>query len=348
MNTHYRWTVIGAGPAGIATVGKLVDHGIDPQEIAWIDPKFKVGDFGQKWRNVSSNTKVSLFTNFLMDCNSFDYPSCSETFELSALDPSQTCLLKYAAEPLQWISQQLMSRTHAFAGLVDSLEACKDVWRVNFSHKTFTSTNVVLAYGAEPKFLSDFSSSIIPLEIALDKTRIADAVSENDIVAVIGASHSGVIAMRLLLEAGVKQVINFYQGELRYAADMGDWTLYDNTGLKGEAAVWARANLSSGNLPERLLRVSSNEANLNHYMATCTKSIHAVGFKARTIQIHDVDPTAYDRSTGIIAPGLFGIGIAFPEQTTDRYGNVELSVGLWKFMRYLNQVLPTWLSFASQ
>ena len=33
----YAWTVIGAGPAGIAAVGRLLDHGIAPEEIAWVD-----------------------------------------------------------------------------------------------------------------------------------------------------------------------------------------------------------------------------------------------------------------------------------------------------------------------
>ena len=44
----YAWTVIGAGPAGIAAVGKLLDHGIAPEKIAWIDPAFAAGDLGAK------------------------------------------------------------------------------------------------------------------------------------------------------------------------------------------------------------------------------------------------------------------------------------------------------------
>lgn len=36
----YEWTVIGAGPAGIAAVGRLLDHGVAAERIAWVDPAF--------------------------------------------------------------------------------------------------------------------------------------------------------------------------------------------------------------------------------------------------------------------------------------------------------------------
>ena len=42
--TQYSWTVIGAGPAGIAAVGRLLDHGIVGEQIAWIDPEFDIAD----------------------------------------------------------------------------------------------------------------------------------------------------------------------------------------------------------------------------------------------------------------------------------------------------------------
>ena len=58
----FQWAVIGAGPAGIAAIGKLLDNDIDPAHIAWIDPAFCVGDFGTEWKNVSSNTRVKLFS----------------------------------------------------------------------------------------------------------------------------------------------------------------------------------------------------------------------------------------------------------------------------------------------
>ena len=60
--TDYKWTVIGAGPAGIAAVGRLLDHDIAPTDIAWIDPEFIAGDIGGKWRAVQGNTRVACST----------------------------------------------------------------------------------------------------------------------------------------------------------------------------------------------------------------------------------------------------------------------------------------------
>ena len=36
------WLIVGAGPAGIATAGVLIDLGIDPHTMVWLDPEFNV------------------------------------------------------------------------------------------------------------------------------------------------------------------------------------------------------------------------------------------------------------------------------------------------------------------
>jgi len=47
----------------------------------------------------------------------------------------------------------------------------------------------------------------------------------------------------------------------------------------------------------------------------------------------------------VIGEGLFGLRIAFPQRTEDRFGNVEYNVGLWKFMGYLEKILPIWMEY---
>ena len=45
-NNLFQWLVTGAGPAGIAAVGKLLDAQIPKDKIGWLDPAFRVGDLG--------------------------------------------------------------------------------------------------------------------------------------------------------------------------------------------------------------------------------------------------------------------------------------------------------------
>jgi hypothetical protein len=72
--------------------------------------------------------------------------------------------------------------------------------------------------------------------------------------------------------------------------------------------------------------------------------VYAIGFSPRVITSQHLDARCYDARTGIIAPGLFGLGIAYPEEITDRYGINEFNVGLFKFSNYLTRVLPLWLN----
>jgi hypothetical protein len=66
-----------------------------------------------------------------------------------------------------------------------------------------------------------------------------------------------------------------------------------------------------------------------------------------SIQVPNHDGLKYDETTGIIAPGLFGIGFAFPKGKSDKVGNYEYDLGLWKFMTDLENVLPLWFHDSS-
>ncbi|HXL73262.1 MAG TPA: pyridine nucleotide-disulfide oxidoreductase, partial [bacterium] len=41
MNKKYDWAIAGAGPAGIAALGQLLDRGIAGEKILWLDPHFE-------------------------------------------------------------------------------------------------------------------------------------------------------------------------------------------------------------------------------------------------------------------------------------------------------------------
>jgi len=345
MNPNiFQWAIVGAGPAGIAAVGKLLDAGIEPHEIIWIDPQFNVGDLGSYWKNVSSNTKVRLFISFLEAASSFQYNKAPD-FQLNHLPSDATCTLSSIVEPLQWVTDHLIKKVRAEKNLITSVSLSNRVWTLESSSKTYLAKNVVLATGAVPLNLDYPTISELPFEVAIDKNQLREAVDTNKTYAVFGSSHSAIMIIKYLVDIGVKKIINFYRSPCRYAINMGDWILFDNTGLKGNTAEWAREYID-GTLPANLVRYKSNPANITQYLPECDKAIYAVGFKPRdTITIGEYEHNQYNPHVGIIAPGLFGFGIAYPEIKSDPFGSTESQVGLWKFMVYLNKVLPVWLKY---
>lgn len=341
--SRFQWAVIGAGPAGIAAVGKLIDHGIDPGQIAWLDPEFKVGDFGTKWCNVSSNTRVKLFHRFNAHCQAFNQ-AAAPAFALDDANPDDTCALQLAAEPLQWITAHLKTLVHPIQEKVLGLHLHDRHWHLTLKDRTINAKNVIVATGAEPVSLS-LPIEEIPLNIALDPVKLAATCKPDDEIAVFGSSHSAIIIIKTLVEeCKVKKIINFYRDPLRYAVYFDDWILFDDTGLKGNTAVWAREHID-GILPANVERIISNEENIRMHLPSCNKAIYAVGFQKRLIPVDGMQSLSYNDRNGIIAPGLFGFGIAFPEAKLDRYGTLEYRVGLWKFMEYINHVMPVWLKY---
>jgi hypothetical protein len=341
----FAWTVIGAGPAGIAAVGKLLDHGIAAEQIAWVDPAFAAGDLGAKWRSVSSNTQAGLFLSYLNGSSAFRF-SAAPPMPLGEVDPEETCALDLVADPLVWITEQLRERVKVVETTATALFMERRRWRVETERHGLTSKNVILAVGAVPKKLCYPQLEEIPLEVALDPDKLADEPLQNATIAVFGSSHSSMIALPHLLRHPVKRVINFYRSPLRYAVYLDDWILFDDSGLKGHAADWARENID-GVYPERLERCWVSGADFDEKLAACDRVVYTVGFEPRTLpETPQWGRLDYNPNNGILAPGLFGLGIAFPARAIDRYGYVEYRVGLKKFMDHLDAVLPLWLSYA--
>src|ERR1700744_2723892 len=277
----YAWTVIGAGPAGIAAVGRLLDHGIAPEEIAWVDPAFAAGDLGAKWRSVSSNTQVGLFLSYLHGSSAFRFSS-APPMPLQEVEPDETCALALVADPLVWVTEQLRERVQTFQTTATALFSERRRWRIETPLQELASTNVILAVGAVPKKLSYPQLTEIPVEIALAPEKLADEPLENATVAVFGSSHSSMIALPNLLRHPVKQVINFYRSPLTYAVYLDDWILFDDSGLKGRAADWARENID-GVYPERLERCWVSSPDFEEKRDAGQRGGYTVGFERRAL-----------------------------------------------------------------
>ena len=343
----YEWAIIGAGPAGIATLGILLDNNVKASDILWVDPFFKVGDFGEKWGEVSSNTSVELFLRFLSDVKSFNYVKRDQEFALDSFDRQGFTRLNEVTKSLQWVTNDLLGRVDHNQDMISDLKVSNGVWNIGGESDDYITKKVILATGALPKSLNIHNFEVteeIDLSTALTPSKLKPELEFDDKVAVFGSSHSAMIIIRNLLEAGVKDVANFYLEPLKYAVNMGDYTLYDNSGLKGETAKWVRKNISQ-NLDSRIKRYSSTQEHINNHLHKYNKVIYATGFQQRVPSVEGVDVRQYDPTTGIIAPGLFGVGIGFPQKVTDPNGNVELNVGLFKFMKDINRMLPLWMRY---
>lgn len=340
----YEWAVIGAGPAGVAAVGRLLDHGVAAERIAWIDPAFAGGDIGQKWRSVSSNTHVGLFLEYFNGSKSFRFAE-APPMPLREVDPQETCALGLVAEPLVWITGHLREQVTTFTAKATALYLANRRWRIQTNAHDIVSKNVILAIGAVPQKLCHPGLDDIPVEVALDPHKLAREPLDGATIAVFGSSHSSMIVLPNLLRHPVKRVINFYRSPLKYAVYLDDWILFDDTGLKGQAAVWARENID-GVLPERLERCWVSSPEFADKLAQCERVVYTVGFERRKLpETPQWGQLEYNRTNGILAPGLFGVGIAFPQYAEDRYGYGQFRVGLKKFMDHLDAVLPLWLLY---
>lgn len=73
-------------------------------------------------------------------------------------------------------------------------------------------------------------------------------------IGVIGASHSAILVLRNLYNLASSthphlRIKWFTRHPLRYAEERDGWIFRDNTGLKGDVAVWAKENLEEDRLP---------------------------------------------------------------------------------------------------
>ena len=62
--------------------------------------------------------------------------------------------------------------------------------------------------------------------------------------------------------------------------------------------------------------------------------VYAIGFDPKRIPFKsEINLKNYNTKSGVIGPGLFGIGFAFPEHIIDKkHGHTEHNVGVWDFM----------------
>ncbi len=339
------WLIVGAGPAGIATVGVLHDLGIPYHQIIWVDSEFNVGRIGEFYATVPANNTTEKFIDFMHACATFKESNSPEYQKLSECDPHEFPALGIIIPILKDITAYLRTRLTSYQGWLKGLHFENTTWCAYVNDAKVYAKHVVLATGSHPRELQYDNISVIPLDHALDKTTLATYVTPENSIGVIGGSHSGILILKYLYELAVKKIINLYRSPIVYTTNAGGWNMHAYDGLKGATARWAREVLEGPNPPENIIRAYNDEAARATYLPQCDKIIYSVGYERNetplTEEYQDIE---YNDTNGVIAPSLFGIGIAFPESYSDPLGNQDHRVGLTSFMDYAQRIIPQWVA----
>lgn len=332
QKASYEWAIIGAGVGGITALAVLLDSGVEPSNVVWIDPEFNIGRMGKYYRNIPGNVQTQRLLLYLHECPYFkDINSCyKDALYTYALDEYQP--LHVIVDPLIDFTKYLCSQVVSIQDTINSLAYHDDYWSVQGTNTIINAKKVILAIGAYPKRLN-YDIPEIPLDNALDKDILATYVSPDDCVAVFGGMHSAILILKYLSECcSVKQIINFYI----------DPYFYDAPGLEGATAAWAKEVLEK-NPPSNLMRVLSTAENKQQLLPQCTKVIYAIGYEPNPIVVNGRTHLLFDENTGIIDQNLYGIGIAFPP-TGIINGQRMAKNGLITYLNYAKKLVPQWVT----
>ncbi|KAL1616948.1 hypothetical protein SLS56_011215 [Neofusicoccum ribis] len=320
---NYAAVVVGGGPAGITVVGNLLDQQaqLPAQRLLWVDPHFRAGRVNSRYREVPSNTAVRLFIEFAEAVPAFrriveKTPQPNAVTALRELEQAKGCELSKAADMCLMLTDGLAKHddVHQQMGKVTQATFDKQPeqqtkhWTVSLDDGAPVVTpHVILCTGSSPisqplpivDKLKDLRLRNLHLDTALAPSILARTFDPQEpaTVAVIGASHSAILVLMNLYNLASTSHSNlrikwFTRNKLRYAEYMDGWILRDNTGLKGQAAEWARENLEDEKFDQSpvskyVKKVWTNrgdeDAVYKVELPGCTHIVQAVGYKRDAI-----------------------------------------------------------------
>ncbi|KAK9792936.1 putative FAD/NAD(P)-binding domain-containing protein [Seiridium cardinale] len=383
--------VVGGGAAGIAALGNLLER-IESGTIAWIDPEFQGGRIPCAYEEVPSNTKAGLFIKYATAYEPFrdiirDTPVPNAFTVLESLPQDKPCSLRYAGQLLQMLSDGLArnSRVECYQGCITQAAWCDKIsaWALcyqassNAESQVLNAEMVIYCTGSSPTTAPlplglERSPKPLDLDLALKPSALCKSIPSHTktTVGVIGASHSAILVIMNLVRLArashsLLQVCWFTRSTgVKYARYEDGRIFYDNTGLKGEAAEFARTHLDGDRLQNGPIRdvvrrvdcsggVAKERDVLLGELPRCDYVVQAIGYTPNALPAMNM-PFRFDNSTGGFVDGksgrpmkgLHGAGIAFPERVVDPSGDVEYAVGFFKFMSFLKRVVPQWVSDA--
>ena len=325
--------IIGAGAAGLITLILLSAH-IPPEKIVIIDPYFDGGDLQRKWPAVRSNTiwKATL-TAFGQGVQP---PSWANDF-----DPEAPTTLSTIARLIREIAAPYLAKAKQIQCFVRraNWDSASSRWLIETGNSKIIAQSLIVAVGGEPKNL-DLPIPSIPLEIALDSRRLKDYIRPGETVAVFGTRHSGVLALKSILDCSAN-AIGIYKGSKPFIwARDGE---YD--GLKQDAAKFADDFIGSSAPSNLRLLPLDDVSGLVRATRGASWVIYAMGFMSRDDITYSIDGTiindfSYDGRTGKLQqlPNAWGFGLAYPSQAPD---GEHWDVGIGPFVEHIKRQMES-------
>lgn len=316
--------IIGSGAAGLLLLLNFEQHNIDPRSITIVDPTHTGGDLAKRWSKVRSNTTWRQIFECIPSRNSFAKP-------WTDCDPDQPVELKLIIDYLLICTKDYRSKTILRTDRVTQAIQEGSQWLVTLQHskQPLRFDGVFFCMGSEPKSL-DLPFPSIPLEIALDKRRLAEVIQPGQHVLLFGTAHSGPLVIQNLLDLNVT-ITNFYATEKPfYFARDGD---YD--GIKQDAVAIAD-NLLTNVYPNVTLESVYDMSAIIRASKTADVCIYACGFEPRVIQ---PEWKLYNGDTGRIegTSTAWGFGIAYPNRAPD---GIHWDVSVPSFQAHIQKQMP--------
>jgi hypothetical protein len=324
---------------------------------------------------------------------------------LEGLPLGVTCMMHYAADMFKLLSDGLLKHKQVESIVGAVVRASRDptsgLWAVGIQPEQIgfdqddilhQAPIVVYCLGSRPETENLPPSDTgrltrLSLETGLAPSRLAKLLPSDEprTIAVIGDSHSAVLILRNLFRLAVvshqRLRIRWFTptANLKYADFTDDGVLLnENTGLKGEAARFARTQLEGDllkrsdagtfitrfilptNNADRVQQAKDRDALYRANLDGVRYVFQAIGWtrnrlpltrpglagpagKAKKMMFNSVTGTFFPRSEGPeTVIGLFGAGSAFPEMELTAKGR-QPAVGAWKFMQFLQKAVPRWV-----
>lgn len=309
----------------------LQESGTDLSKVVVIDPHFDGGDLARKWGAVQSNTPLSKSVNAIRSV----YPAlvCPEDLNKTSSLIDIIHLLRSSLTSLKKI--QMIQGTATSANYSSDPQR----WSIKVGAKEILAKRLILATGSEPKAL-DIPIPSIPLEIALDTSRLKHYIKPGTSALVFGTLHSGTIVIRNLVACGAK-VTALYKSPQPFYWDRDG--AYD--GIKEESAQIAD-DIVSGKLSVDLVPTLDTSRVIRSSI-DADWVVYAIGFEARNtlrLTVDEVDKSGlnYNKHTGALeVPAAWGFGIAYPNSAPD---GLHFDVSVAAFLEHMKPQISSILA----